>query len=96
MADKMGMIVLGCALIGIGTAPLWPCVLMGISAVTRENNNFGTAMGVIQISSLGGTGLGPVIINFFVDGSYRPVFWVLLALMGIVVIVSFSCREKAR
>ncbi|WHX47597.1 MFS transporter [Paenibacillus woosongensis] len=96
MADKMGMIVLGCALIGIGTAPLWPCVLMGISAVTRENNNFGTAMGVIQISSLGGTGLGPVIINFFVDGSYRPVFWVLLALMGIVVIVSFFLPGKSK
>ncbi|GIP57939.1 MFS transporter [Paenibacillus sp. FSL W8-0186] len=96
MADKMGMIVLGCALIGIGTAPLWPCVLMGISAVTRENNNFGTAMGVIQISSLGGTGLGPVIINFFVDGSYRPVFWVLLALMGIVVIVSLFLPGKSK
>ncbi|GAA0135810.1 hypothetical protein YSY43_26500 [Paenibacillus sp. YSY-4.3] len=96
MADTMGMIVLGCALIGIGTAPLWPCVLMGISAVTRENNNFGTAMGVIQISSLGGTGSGPVIINFFVGGSYRSVFWVLLALMGIVVIVSMFLPGRAK
>lgn len=96
VADKMGLIVLGCALIGVGTAPLWPCVLMGISAVTRENNNFGTAMGVIQISSLGGTGLGPVIINFFVDGSYRPVFWFLLGLMGIVVIVSIFLPGKGK
>ncbi|MFD3258579.1 MFS transporter [Paenibacillus lentus] len=96
MADKMGLIVLGCALIGVGTAPLWPCVLMGISAVTRENNNFGTAMGVIQISSLGGTGSGPVIINFFVDGSYQPVFWFLLALMGVVVIVSIFLPGKAK
>ncbi|WP_110932230.1 MFS transporter [Paenibacillus bouchesdurhonensis] len=96
MADKMGMIVLGCALIGVGTAPLWPCVLMGISAVTRENNNFGTAMGVIQISSLGGTGSGPVIINFFVDGSYQPVFWFLLALMGVVVIVSLFLPGKTK
>lgn len=96
MADKMGMIVLGCALIGVGTAPLWPCVLMGISAVTRENNNFGTAMGVIQISSLGGTGSGPVIINFFVDGSYQPVFWFLLGLMGVVVIVSLFLPGKTK
>ncbi|WP_019636099.1 MFS transporter [Paenibacillus fonticola] len=96
MTDKMGFIVLGCALIGMGTAPLWPCVLMGISSVTRENNNFGTAMGVIQISSLGGTGTGPVVINFFVDGSYRPVFWFLLALMGVVVIVSMFLPGKAK
>ncbi|AZK46949.1 MFS transporter [Paenibacillus lentus] len=96
VADKMGMIVLGCALIGAGTAPLWPCVLMGISDVTRENNNFGMAMGVIQISSLGGTGSGPVIINFFVDGSYQPVFWFLLALMGVVVIVSLFLPGKTK
>ena len=42
---SMGFLVLGCALLGIGTAPLWPCVLMGITAVTEENNNFATAMG---------------------------------------------------
>ncbi|WP_410768129.1 MFS transporter [Fontibacillus sp. BL9] len=84
----MGFIVLGCALLGIGTAPLWPCVLMGITAVTEENKNFGTAMGVIQISSLGGTGLGPVIINFLVSVSYTLVFWVLLGCMGLVILVS--------
>ncbi|MNJ41467.1 putative glycolipid permease LtaA [compost metagenome] len=53
-------------------------------------------MGVIQISSLGGTGTGPVVINFFVDGSYRPVFWFLLALMGVVVIVSMFLPGKAK
>lgn len=90
----MGFLVLGCALLGIGTAPLWPCVLMGITAVAEENKNFATAMGVMQISSLGGTGLGPVLINFLVDGSYRPVFWLLLACVGLVVIVSLFLPGK--
>ncbi|MNO19147.1 putative glycolipid permease LtaA [compost metagenome] len=90
----MGFLVLGCALLGIGTSPLWPCVLMGITAVTEENNNFATAMGVIQISSLGGTGLGPVIINFFLHDSYRPVFWFLLGCIAFVVLVSLLLPGK--
>jgi len=91
----VGFIVLGCALLGIGTSPLWPCVMMGISAVTEEKKNFGTAMGVIQISSLGGTGLGPIIINFLVSKSYSLVFWFLLACMAVVVIVSLFLPGKA-
>ncbi|HEY4391885.1 MAG TPA: MFS transporter [Paenibacillus sp.] len=91
----VGFIVLGCALLGIGTAPLWPCVMMGISAVTEEKKNFGTAMGVIQISSLGGTGLGPIIINFFVSKSYTLVFWFLLACMVVVVIISLFLPGKS-
>ena len=92
----MGFLVLGCALLGIGTAPLWPCVMMGISAVTEQSKNFGTAMGVIQISSLGGTGLGPVIINFFVDGSnsYRPVFLFLLGCIATIIVVSLVLPGK--
>ncbi|MDU4698406.1 MAG: MFS transporter [Paenibacillus sp.] len=92
---NMGFLVLGCALLGIGTAPLWPCVLMGITAVTEENNNFATAMGVIQISSLGGTGLGPVIINFFLHDSYRPIFWFLLGCLSLVVLVSLFLPGKS-
>lgn len=92
----VGFIILGCTLLGIGTAPLWPCVMMGISAVTKENNNFGTAMGVIQMSSLGGTGLGPIIINFLVSKSYTLVFWFLLSCMAVVVLTSLFLPGKAK
>jgi MFS family permease len=68
--------------------------MMGISAVTKEKKNFGTAMGVIQISSLGGTGLGPIIINFLVSKSYTLVFWFLLACMVVVVIISLFLPGK--
>ncbi|GGH25940.1 MFS transporter [Paenibacillus segetis] len=94
LTQTMGFIVLGCALLGIGTAPLWPCVMIGISAVTKENKNFGTAMGVIQISCLGGTGAGPVIINFFVGDSYTRVFWILLGCLALVIIVAFFLPGK--
>lgn len=87
---RIEFIVLGCALLGIGTSPLWPCVMMGVSTITEKNNNFATAMGVIQISSLGGTGLGPVLINFLVGISYSLVFGVLLGCIGIVILVSLA------
>lgn len=100
VTDSVGFIVLGCAMIGIGSAPLWPCVLMGISMVTEESNNFATAMGIIQISSLGGTGLGPIIINFIVGRSYQLVFWFLLSFMVLVIFISMllpgKFKEKLR
>lgn len=87
---QIGYIVLGCALLGAGTSPLWPCVMLGVSSVTEKNQNFATAMGVIQISSLGGTGLGPVLINFLVGISYALVFSVLLGCIGAVLLISLA------
>lgn len=95
LTQSMGFIVLGCALLGMGTAPLWPCVMIGISAVTKESKNFGTAMGVIQISCLGGTGAGPVLINFFVGDSYTRVFWILLSCLALAIIVSLFLPGKS-
>lgn len=87
--SSVGFIVLGCALLGVGTAPLWPCVMMGITSVTKSNNNFGTAMGIIQMSTLGGTGAGPVVMNFFPQGSYHIVFWILLICLALNIVVAF-------
>ncbi|WP_223066428.1 MFS transporter [Paenibacillus caui] len=82
---QAGFIALASTLLGIGTAPLWPCVLIGISDISSRNQNFGTAMGVIQMSTLGGTGAGPVVINFFVDKSYSLVFWILLGCLAVTI-----------
>lgn len=93
--SNTALIVLACALLGMGTAPLWPCIMMGVSAVSGENNNFATAMGIIQMSSLGGAGAGPIVINFFVGGgTYRLVFWILLACMALVLGVSLLLPGK--
>ncbi|WP_068616700.1 MFS transporter [Paenibacillus tuaregi] len=93
--SNTALIVLACAVLGMGTAPLWPCIMMGVSAVSGQNNNFATAMGIIQMSSLGGAGAGPIVINFFVDGgSYRKVFWILLGCMALVLVVSLFLPGK--
>ncbi|USB34568.1 MFS transporter [Paenibacillus sp. YPG26] len=95
--SNTALIVFACALLGMGTAPLWPCIMMGVSAVSSENNNFATAMGIIQMSSLGGAGAGPIVINFFIgDGSYRKVFWILLGCMALVLAVSLLLPGKRK
>lgn len=92
--SSVGFIVLGCALLGVGTAPLWPCVMMGITSVTKDNNNLGTAMGIIQMSTLGGTGAGPVVMNFFPQGSYHIVFWILLTCLALNIVVALFLPGK--
>lgn len=92
--SSVAFIVLGCALLGVGTAPLWPCVMMGITTVTKSNNNFGTAMGIIQMSTLGGTGAGPVVMNFFPQNSYGIVFSILLACLALNIVVALFLPGK--
>ena len=60
----MWMIV-GCALLGFGTAPLWPCVITGTTEVAGDEGK-ATIMSVVYMAWLSGVGLGPVAINFFV------------------------------
>lgn len=87
-SSRAWVIALACTLLGIGSAPLWPCVLIGITSITARNQNFGQAMGVIQMSTLGGTGTGPVLINLFVGRSYGPVFAILLSCLSAAVLLA--------
>ncbi|WP_068696302.1 MFS transporter [Paenibacillus yonginensis] len=87
--ERSLIIGLGCTLLGVGTAPLWPCVLMGITEMTEGKQNFGTAMGIIQMSTLGGTGVGPVVINLFIHRSYEGVFWILLGCLTLALLLAF-------
>lgn len=82
------VIASACTLLGIGSAPMWPCVLIGITKLTEKSKNFGMAMGVIQMATLGGTGTGPVVINFFVGKSYGPVFGLLLGCMFLALLLA--------
>ncbi|GGA21520.1 MFS transporter [Paenibacillus physcomitrellae] len=86
--ERSLIIGLGCTLLGVGTAPLWPCVLMGITEMTEGKQNFGTAMGIIQMSTLGGTGVGPVVINLFIRRSYEGVFWILLGCLAVALLLA--------
>jgi len=81
------LIVFACLLLGIGTSPLWPCVVTGTTQVAGEKAQ-GTVLSIVYVAWLSGTGVGPVVINFFVTKSYAPAFRVLLICMAVVTIVA--------
>jgi DHA1 family multidrug resistance protein-like MFS transporter len=89
-------IIVACALLGIGTAPLWPCVITGATEIAGEKAR-GTIMGVVYIAWLSGVGLGPFVITFFLNkNSYNSAFQLLLALMAVVLIVAFLLPGKKK
>ncbi|NOV03338.1 MFS transporter [Paenibacillus planticolens] len=86
--------IVGCALLGFGTAPLWPCVITGTTEVAGEDGK-ATIMSVVYMAWLSGVGLGPVAINFFVgENRYMIAFRLLIACMTIVVIVALLLPRK--
>lgn len=80
-------IVLACIILGIGSSPLWPCVISGTTEIAGANAK-GTIMSVVYMAWLSGVGLGPIVINFFVSDSYGPAFQMLIVLIGAAVLVA--------
>lgn len=60
---------IACLILGIGTSPLWPCVMTGITelAGSTKSGSSGAAMGAVEMASLAGTGIGPIVVNFLMD-----------------------------
>ncbi|WP_317983784.1 MFS transporter [Paenibacillus spiritus] len=92
-ADNAPMLSLACLILGIGTSPLWPCVMTGITelAGSTTSGSSGAAMGSVEMASLAGTGIGPITVNFLMDHGhqgYRGAFYLLLAVAAAVVLVS--------
>ncbi|WP_231571126.1 MFS transporter [Gordoniibacillus kamchatkensis] len=86
--------IVACAALGIGTAPLWPCVITGTTEVAGDEAK-GTIMSVVHMAWLSGTGLGPVAINFVIrDSNYGPAFRLLLGCMTAVVLVSLLLPKR--
>ncbi|NRF92713.1 MFS transporter [Paenibacillus frigoriresistens] len=86
--------ILGCALLGFGTAPLWPCVITGTTEVAGDEGK-ATIMSVVYMAWLSGVGLGPVAINFFVgENNYSTGFRLLIGCMTVVVFVALMLPRK--
>jgi MFS family permease len=85
--DQLWLIVAACVMLGIGTSPLWPCVITGATAVAG-NEASGTVMSVVYMAWLIGVGAGPVVINFFIVNGFAPAFRLLIALMAAVVLMT--------
>lgn len=90
---------IACLVLGIGTSPLWPCTMTGITelAGSTESGSSGAAMGAVEMASLAGTGIGPIIVNFMMDHggqSYRTVFLVLMGFAAAVVAVALLLPSR--
>lgn len=84
-------LALACLILGVGTSPLWPCAMTGVTALSGPQNKNGTAMGALEMAALGGTGLGPIGMNWLLertDHDYRTVFLVLLGCAVLVILVA--------
>lgn len=87
--------IIACAVLGLGTAPLWPCVITGSTEVAGDEAK-GTVMSVVHMAWLSGTGLGPVAINFFIrDTNYSQAFRLLLGCMTAVVLAALLLPKHA-
>lgn len=81
---------LACLVLGIGTAPLWPCAMTGATEISGPNNSNGTAMGALETAALAGTGVGPVTMNFVMEHTsknYQTAFLILIC-AGIILVLT--------
>lgn len=83
-----GWLILACGVMGIGSAPLWPCVMSKITDLSHADGKYGTSMSIIEIASLGGAGLGPVTVNWISDTSYQSTLWMMLICMTVVLAIA--------
>jgi DHA1 family multidrug resistance protein-like MFS transporter len=85
---------IACALLGLGTAPLWPSVITGTTGVTGDEAK-ATIMSIIYMAWLCGVGLGPVVINFFIQGAdYHLAFRLLIGCSIAVVLAALLLPSK--
>jgi DHA1 family multidrug resistance protein-like MFS transporter len=89
-------IIVACALLGMGTAPLWPCVITGTTEIAGEKSS-GTIMSVVYVAWLSGVGLGPFVITYFMGRHhYNSAFQLLIGLMVAVVIAAVLLPGKKK
>lgn len=89
-------IIVACAFLGIGTAPLWPCVIIGTTEVAGEKSR-GTIMSVVYVAWLSGVGLGPVTITYFIENNdYNAAFHLMIGFMAVVVLIAIFLPGKKK
>lgn len=85
------MLVLGSVLFGVGASPIW---IVGMSSVTERDR--GKQMGTLYMAWMLGLGLGPVLLNFFMDWfGYATSFLMLLIMAGIAWAASWPIKGDA-
>lgn len=82
-------LIVAASLYGIGASPIWIVIL---SKVTE--NDRAAKMGLVYIFWLVGLGMGPVVINFFIDKSYQTPFWILIGMLMFAWLLSLGISNK--
>jgi MFS family permease len=77
-AHSEWLLITAAALLGIGGSPIWLICLSHVQEDKRASQ-----MGVLYVFWMSGLGLGPVIINFFMDIGYTAAFSVMIGLFAI-------------
>ncbi len=94
-----GWLSLACFILGVGTSPLWPCAMTGTTAISGPRGNSGQMIGMLEIASLGGTGAGPIVMNFLMDRTnknYQTLFFILIGCCIIVVLVALLLPGRVK
>lgn len=90
-ASAAWILVVGSILFGIGASPIW---IVGMSSVSERDR--GHQMGVLYMAWMLGLGLGPVLLNFFLDWfQYGVSFLILLGMTGLGWIISWYIPNGA-
>lgn len=89
-------VVAACALLGVGTSPLWPCVMTAATSRGGEKAQ-STVISTIYLAWFSGVGIGPIVINFFEDVRYETPLNILLAMSaaGIVLAMTLPRGERS-
>jgi MFS transporter, DHA1 family, multidrug resistance protein len=90
-----GWIITACAILGVGTSPLWPCVVTGATESAGEKA-LGSVMSIVYLSWITGTGLGPIVINLFIAETYHTAFRILIVLMVIASLTAMFLPRRYR
>ncbi|WP_461571158.1 MFS transporter [Thermincola ferriacetica] len=83
--------ILGAVLFGLGISPVWPVVISGIAA-KMPVRQIGEALSKVFMAWLVGAGIGPVIINFVIEKSYRISFLTLLGLLALALLLTIAIK----
>ncbi|WP_035102363.1 MFS transporter [Aneurinibacillus terranovensis] len=82
------LLIIASTVFGIGISPVW---IVCLSKVNEDNR--AAQMGFLYTFWLVGLGLGPVVLNFFMDKSYRLSLWILIGLWAIGWLLSLGIRN---
>ncbi|MCL6598381.1 MAG: MFS transporter [Alicyclobacillus macrosporangiidus] len=84
----VGALILCMAAYGVGATPMWPSVVSAIGRATPESKR-AAFMSYMYMFWLGGTGLGPVMINFLTGRRDALAFFVLAGVLALALVLAW-------